>query len=185
MKVLVACEFSGRVRDAFLAQGHDALSCDIVPTESPGPHYQGDVRDLLTNDWDMLIAFPPCIYLAYSGNAHWNDPGRAEKREQAIKFARLLWNAPIPRIALENPRGILSHAIRKPDQIIHPSYFGHSQMKRTCLWLKNLPPLMSTCIAVYPMAFVDKLAPTKDRAKIRSLTFPGIAEAMATQWNYL
>lgn len=183
MRILVACEFSGRVRDAFLAQGHDAISCDLEETESPGPHYRGDVRDLLGQQWDMMIAFPPCSYLSYAGNAHWNRPGRAEKREEALMFVRLLMAADIPKIAVENPLGYLSVAIRKPDQVIDPSQFGHSEHKRTCLWLKNLPPLIATCVVLDCREFVLAVPGGKDRAKIRSRTFQGIAAAMAAQWG--
>ncbi len=141
MKVLVACEYSGRVRDAFLARGHDAMSCDLLPTDVPGPHYQGDVRDILHDGWDLLIAHPPCTYLTVAG-LHWNkrDPARAALTEEALLFVRLLMDAPIKRIAVENPVSCISSRIRRPDQIIQPHDFGADASKKTCLWLKNLPP---------------------------------------------
>lgn len=145
MKVLIACEYSGTVRDAFLAKGHDAMSCDLLPTESPGPHYQGDVCDVLRAGWDLMIAHPPCTYLCSSG-LHWNTrrPERAALTEDALGFVRLLLAAPIPRIALENPVGCISTRIRKPDQTIQPWQFGHDASKATCLWLKGLPLLHPT-----------------------------------------
>lgn len=138
MRVLVACEYSGTVRDAFLALGHDAMSCDLLPTDAPGPHYQGDVRDVLHEGWDLMIAHPPCTHLAVSG-AKWFDKKKAQQ-EEALDFVRLLLAAPIPRIALENPVSIISSRIRKPDQIIQPYEHGHEATKTTCLWLKGLPP---------------------------------------------
>jgi len=190
MRVLVACEFSGRVRDAFIARGHDAVSCDLLPTDSPGPHYQGDVRDILHDGWDMMIAHPPCTYLAGSG-LHWNTrvPGRAALTEEALEFVRLLLTAPIPRIALENPIGCISSRIRKPDQIIQPWWFGEDASKATCLWLKGLPLLKPTDIirkaryANQTPSGQNKLGPSADRAKLRSLTYMGVAEAMASQWG--
>src|SRR5688572_912836 len=145
MRVLVACEFSGVVRNAFLAQGHDAMSCDILPTEKLGPHYRGNVLDILDESWDLMIAHPPCTYLSVSG-LHWNkkDPSRADKTEEALEFVRTLLSAPIPRIALENPVSCISTRIRKPDQIIQPYEFGHDASKKTCLWLKGLPKLEPT-----------------------------------------
>jgi hypothetical protein len=145
MRILIACEFSGTVRDAFIVRGHDAMSCDLLPTEKPGPHYQGDVCDVLGDGWDMMIAHPPCTYLAASG-LHWNrrTPGRQQKTEEALQFVRLLLSAPIERIALENPVGAISSRIRPADQIIHPSSFGADASKATCLWLKNLPQLRPT-----------------------------------------
>jgi hypothetical protein len=147
MRVLVACEYSGTVRDAFIAKGHDAISCDLLPTDKPGPHHQGDIRDILYDGWDLMIAHPPCTYLAVSG-LHWNkrDPSRAAKTEEALDFVRLLLDAPIPRIALENPISCISSRIRKPDQIIQPWQFGHDASKKTCLWLKDLPKLKHTMI---------------------------------------
>lgn len=142
MRVLVACEYSGAVRDAFRAQGHDAMSCDMLPTERPGPHHQGDVRDILRDGWDMLIAHPPCTHLAVSG-ARWFD-GKRQEQEEALRFVRELMDAPIPRIAIENPVSIISSRIRKPDQVIQPWMFGHDASKATCLWLKGLPMLRPT-----------------------------------------
>ena len=185
MKILVACEFSGIVRDAFLARGHDVLSCDLLPSEKPGPHYQGDVQDILLQEWDMLIAFPPCTYLCAVGAAWWyRQPWRLEAQKEALQFVQFLMDAPIPKIALENPVGVISTYVRKPDQIIQPYYFGHEESKKTCLWLKNLPPLMSTLIYTNPREFVNH-APKNgiERQKIRSRTFIGIAQAMANQWG--
>jgi hypothetical protein len=193
MRVLVACEYSGRVRDAFIARGHDAVSCDLLPTDAPGPHYQGDVRDLLSQHWDLLIAFPPCTYLCSSG-LHWNKrvPGRAAQTQDALAFVRLLLDAPIKHIALENPVGCISTQIRKPDQVIQPWQFGHPESKTTCLWLKGLKPLVPTRVLDKPASGrwqnqtasgQNKLAPSEDRWKIRSLTYPGIAQAMADQWG--
>jgi site-specific DNA-cytosine methylase len=194
-RVLVACEYSGTVRDAFAARGHDAMSCDILPTDKPGKHYQGDVRDVLDDGWDLMICHPPCTYLSVSG-IHWNNRGRGwEETEKALDFVRLLMGANIPRIALENPVSIISSRIRKPDQIIHPHQFGHDASKATCLWLKNLPKLQPT--ENVPPRIVNgkprwanqtdggqnKLAPSDDRWKLRSTTYPGIAAAMAFHWE--
>ena len=147
MRVLIACEYSGTVRDAFRALGHDAMSCDLLPTDAPGPHYQGDVRDLLDGGWDLMVAHPPCTYLSVSG-MHWTRRGLRDPKltEDALDFVRLLLAAPIPRIAVENPVSVISSRIRKPDQIIHPWMFGHDASKATCLWLKGLPPLQPTQI---------------------------------------
>lgn len=196
MRVLVACEYSGAVRDAFIARGHEALSCDLLPTDSPGPHYQGDVMDIINDGWDLMVAHPPCTYLSVSG-MHWTTRGLRDPKltEDALDFVKLLLNAPIPRIALENPVSVISSRIRKPDQIITPYMFGHDASKKTCLWLKNLPPLQATLV-VEPR-IVDgkkrwgnqtdsgqnKLAPSADRWKIRSETYSGIAQAMASQWG--
>lgn len=193
MKVLVACEYSGTVRDAFLRLGHDAVSCDLLPTDSPGPHYQGSVTDILADGWDLMIAHPPCTYLCSSG-LHWNKrrPERAAQTEEALEFVKILLEAPIPRIALENPIGCISTRIRKPDQTIHPWQYGHPESKATCLWLKGLPRLTPTNILPLPeskrwsnqtASGQNKLAPSPDRWKIRSTTYTGIAEAMATQWT--
>ena len=181
MKVLVACEYSGTVRDAFIAAGHEALSCDLLPTDIPGPHYQGDVRDVLHDGWDLMIAHPPCTHLAVSG-ARWFKDKQAEQAE-ALDFVRLLLDAPIERIALENPVSVISSRIRKPDQIIQPWQFGHGETKATCLWLKGLPKLTPTDIVDGREARVHKLPPSADRWKIRSTTYKGIAEAMAQQWG--
>lgn len=145
MRVLIACEYSGRVRDAFKARGHDAWSCDLLPTEQPGNHYQGDVRDVLDQGWDLMIAHPPCTYIAASG-LHWNKrvPGREQQTAEGLAFVRMLLDAPIARIALENPIGAIGTRIRKPSQIIQPYQFGDDASKATCLWLKNLPPLVPT-----------------------------------------
>jgi len=141
LRVLVACEYSGTVRDAFTALGHDAMSCDILPTDRPGKHYEGDVRDVLDDGWDLMIAHPPCTFLSVSG-IHWNDRGRGwEETDKALDFVRLLMGANIPKIAVENPVSIISSRIRKPDQIVQPWAYGHDASKATCLWLKNLPPL--------------------------------------------
>lgn len=191
-RVLVACEYSGRVRDAFIAAGCDAVSCDLLPTDTPGPHHQGDVRDLLHLQWDLLVAFPPCTYLCLSG-MHWTTRGLRDPQltEDALEFVQLLLNAPIPHIALENPVGIISTRIRKPDCIIQPWQFGHPEAKRTCLWLQGLPALHSTNTLTKPAngrwanqtpSGQNKLAPGKDRWKERSKTYQGIANAMALQW---
>lgn len=188
----MACEYSGRVRDAFIAAGCDALSCDLLPSDVPGPHYQGDVKDLLSEQWDLLVAFPPCTYLCLSG-MHWTTRGLRDPQltEDALAFVELLLNAAVPRIALENPVGIISKRIRKPDCIIQPWQFGHSESKRTCLWLKGLPVLHPTNVLEKPASGrwdnqtptgQNKLAPSKDRWKERSKTYQGIANAMATQW---
>jgi hypothetical protein len=181
VRVLVACEYSGRVRDAFLARGHDALSCDLLPTEVAGPHYQGDVMDIIGDGWDLLVSHPPCTHLAVSG-ARWFKDKLAEQ-EEALEFVRRLLNAPIPRIALENPVSIISTRIRKPDQTIQPWQFGHGETKATCLWLKNLPPLVPTNIVEGREARVHRMPPGPDRWKERSRTFEGIARAMAAQWS--
>ena len=183
MRVLIACEFSGTVRDAFTRAGHYAMSCDLLPTETPGKHYMGDVRDVLGEDWDLMIAHPPCTHLAVSG-ARWFNDKRKEQAE-ALAFVRLLLDAPIPRIALENPVSIISSRIRKPDQIIQPWQFGHGETKATCLWLKGLPPLLPTNIVEGRQARVHRMPPGPDRWKERSRTFPGVAAAMAIQWGLL
>jgi hypothetical protein len=198
MKVLVACEYSGTVRDAFARAGHHAMSCDLLPTEQPGLHYQGDIRDVLNDGWDLMIAHPPCTYLCSSG-LHWNKrrPERVSLTEEAIEFVRLLLDAPIPRIALENPVGCISTRIRPYDQAIQPYEYGHDASKKTCLWLKNLPPLRPTQF-VEPRVIdgrnrwgnqtdsgQNKLPPSTDRWAIRSKTYFGIAEAMANQWSNL
>lgn len=196
MRVLVACEYSGRVRDAFTASGHYAMSCDLLPTDAPGNHYQGDVRDIIENGWDLMIAHPPCTYLCSSG-LHWNKrvPGRAQQTEEALDFVRMLLDAPIRKIALENPIGCISSRIRKPDQTIQPYHFGHDASKATCLWLKNLPPLRPTAMVEPRMingkprwgnqtdSGQNKLPPSEDRWKVRSETYAGIAKAMAKQWG--
>lgn len=181
MRVLVACEFSGRVRDAFLARGHDAVSCDLLETAQAGPHIVGDVLEVLDDGWDMMLAFPPCTHLANSGARWW--PDKLEQQAEAIEFVRTLLDAPIERIAVENPIGKLSTAIRKPDQIIQPWQHGHGETKSTCLWLKNLPLLEPTDIVEGREQRMWRMGETKDRAMKRSLTYPGIASAMAAQWS--
>jgi site-specific DNA-cytosine methylase len=191
MRVLIACEYSGTVRDAFLARGHDAMSCDLLPTDAPGPHWCGDVREVLGMGWDLMIAHPPCTHLAVSG-ARWFDKKRDEQAA-ALDFVRLLMDAPIERIAIENPVSIISSSIRKPDQIIQPYEHGHEATKTTCLWLKGLPHLKPSNIVGKGARHVTKsgrslpewynLPPSADRWKIRSATFPGIAAAMADQWG--
>lgn len=183
MRILVACEYSGAVRDAFRNRGHDAMSCDLLPTDAPGPHYQGDVSDILNDGWDMLIGFPPCTHLAVSG-ARWFPEKRADGRQQAaLDFVRLLMNAPIDKIAIENPVSVISSQIRKPDQTIQPWQFGHGETKRTCLWLKGLPKLTPTDIVEGREQRIWKMPPSPDRWKERSKTFTGIANAMADQWG--
>lgn len=195
MRVLVACEYSGRVRDAFLAAGHDAMSCDLLPTDSPGPHYQGDVFDIIHDGWDLMVAHPPCTYLSVSG-MHWTTRGLRDPQltEDALHFVRVLMDAPIEHIAIENPISVISSRIRKPDQIIQPWWFGHDASKKTCLWLKKLPLLQPTNMlsgdaktrrANQTASGQNKLPPSKDRWKIRSETYSGIANAMAVQWGVL
>lgn len=194
MRVLVACEYSGTVRDAFIRAGYSAWSCDLLPSDSPGPHYQCDVREILDNDWDLLIAHPPCTYLSVSG-MHWTTRGLRDPQltEDALEFVRTILNAPVPRICLENPVSVISSRIRKPDQIIQPWMFGHFESKATCLWLKGLPLLKPTNIVEkmngkwnnQTKSGQNKLPPSKDRWKIRSKTYQGIADAMAAQWGVL
>ena len=230
MKVLVACEFSGVVRDAFIARGHDAMSCDLLPTDIPGPHFQGDVIEILDDRWDLLIAHPPCTYLTCSAEWAYKDvqtkrikPGtligaeRRKAREEAVDFFMRFANAPIKKICIENPVGVMSTRWRKPDQIIQPYEFGHDASKKTCLWLKNLAPLVptayvkprlicSSCGRVLTFDYYacpdcryegrllprwanqtdsgqNRLPPSKDRGHIRSVTYTGIAKAMAEQWG--
>ena len=180
MRILVACEFSGIVREAFRARGHESLSCDLLPSERPGPHYQGDVLDLLGQAWDMLIAFPPCTYLCNSGARWWAQ--RQPEQQDALMFVRLLLNAPIPYIALENPVGKISTALRRPDQIIHPWEYGEEEEKKTCLWLKGLPLLQPTKLMAHREQRCWRLGQSKDRSRERSRSYPGIAAAMAAQW---
>lgn len=206
MKVLIACEYSGIVRDAFLQRGHDVISCDLLPTERPGPHYQGDVFDIINNGFDLMIAFPPCTFLTVSGNRHFlNNPDRWKSRLDAVVFVYRLLNAPIEKIAIENPVGVISSHIRKPDQIIHPYFFGDPLEKRTGLWLKNLPllkysdseNLFDKKTTVKPEVFLFNSKRTKSgkskysiqgtlgsgKGKERSVFFPGTAKAMAEQWG--
>ena len=192
MRVLVACEYSGRVRDALIRRGHDAVSCDLLPTDAPGPHIEGDVLPHLADGWDMMIAFPPCTHLAVSGAKHFAAKRADGRQQQGIAFFLALANAPIPRIAIENPVGIMSSIYRKPDQIIQPYEHGHEATKTTCLWLRGLPPLTPTKVVGKGARHVTKggnslpawynLPPSPDRWKIRSATFQGIANAMADQW---
>lgn len=182
MKILIACEYSGVVRRAFASVGHDAWSCDLIPSEDNSPnHIQGDVIPLLTQGWDMMICHPPCTHLAVSG-ARWFHLKQKEQSE-ALEFVRTLLNAPIPKIALENPVSIISSRIRKPDQVIQPWQFGHGETKATCLWLKNLTALVPTDIVEGREQRIWKLPPSPTRWKERSRTFTGIAEAMAAQWT--
>ena len=182
-RVLVACEFSGAVRDAFARRGWDAWSCDLLPSESPGQHHQGDVSKILGDGWDLLIAHPPCTHLAVSG-ARWFHL-KQEEQAEALAFVRLLLDAPVPKIALENPVSIISSRIRKPDQVIQPWQYGHGEVKATCLWLKNLPPLRPTQIVDGRVPRVHMMPPSPNRWKLRSMTYLGIAEAMADQWGKL
>lgn len=182
----MACEFSGVVRDAFRARGHDAVSCDLLDTETPGQHYKTDIRDIFRygwGPWDLMIAHPPCTHLAVSGARWFKD--KVAEQAQALEFVRFLLDAKVPRIALENPVSIISSRIRKPDQIIQPWQFGHGETKATCLWLKNLPKLVPTDIVSGREARVHKLSPGPERWKERSRTFTGIAAAMAEQWGSL
>jgi len=198
MKVLIACEFSGTVRDAFIKAGHDAMSCDLEPSDVPGPHYQGDVLDIINNGWDMMIAFPPCTHLAVSGARHFAVKKADGRQQQGINFFLQMVNANIPKIAVENPIGIMSNLFKPPTQIIQPYQYGHKTTKATCLWLKNLPPLVPTDI-VQPNEMVTLSSGKKmskwyyetgcldyksgERAKARNKTFQGIADAMANQWT--
>lgn len=188
LKVLVACEYSGTVRDAFIAAGHDAMSCDLLPTDTPGPHYQGDVRDVLNDEWDLMIAHPPCTFMCNSG-VRWfhSDYSRFQKLNEATSFFMDLWEAPIPKIAIENP---IMHKYAKErinymkqNQIIHPWQFGHGETKATCLWLKGLPVLKATNIVDGRENRIHRMPPSPDRWKERSKTFAGIASAMAQQWG--
>ncbi len=182
MRVLVACEFSGVVRRAFRAKGHDAWSCDLLPAEDGSEyHFQSDVLDQLHRPWDMMIAHPPCTYLASSG-ARWFKE-RLPAQKDAIHFARVLLSSWVPKIALENPIGVLSTHIRKPEQIVQPWMFGHGETKATCLWLKNLPRLQPTLVVEGRYARIHREPPSSDRWKNRSRTYEGIASAMAGQWG--
>jgi len=198
MRVLVGCEYSGAVRDAFIAAGHDAMSCDLLDTDRPGPHYKGDLFDVIDDGWDLGIFHPPCTYLSVSG-MHWTTRGLRDPKltEEALEFVRRILASKIKRKAVENPISIISSRIRPPDQVIQPYEFGHDASKATCLWLDNLPPLRKT--AYIPPRIVNgckrwanqtdsgqnALAPSEDRWKVRSETFSGIARAMAQQWSNL
>lgn len=190
--MLVACESSGTVRDAFTELGHDAASCDLLPSETPGKHYQGNVLDILGEGWDLMIAHPPCTHLAVSG-ARWFPAKREDGRQQAgIDFFMAMVNAPIPKIAVENPVSIMSSVYRRPDQVIQPWWFGDPAFKATCFWMKGLPKLVPTNKLVPPQkgspehkswSAIHRAPPGKDRWRIRSKTFPGIARALAEQWG--
>ena len=186
MRVLIACEFSGIVRDAFAAKGHDAWSCDLLPSEKHGKHLQCDVREVISGhpfigNWDLMIAHPPCTYLAVSGARWFKD--RKQEQLDAVAFFRELLLAPIEKIALENPVSVISTYIRKPDQIIQPWQFGHDEVKKTCLWLENLPYLKHTDVVQGRYARVHRESPGPNRWKNRSRTYCGIANAMADQWG--
>lgn len=200
MRVLIACEYSGAVRDEFIKLGHDAMSCDLLPTDVAGPHYQGDVFDIINDGWDIMIAFPPCTHLALSGAPHFEKKRQDGRQQEALDFVKALMLAPIDKIAIENPLGIISSNIRPHDQVIQPYEFGDPFQKSTCLWLKNLPKLTATNIVHkgefkewidkktgkkkrQPMWFFDALNKGDQRWKIRSQTFLGIAKAMADQWS--
>lgn len=196
MKILIACEFSGIVREAFTKLGHDVVSCDLLPTEKKGRHYQGPVEDIIHDNWDMMIAHPPCTYLTVTANRCFlNNPERWQKRVDAMNFVYMLMNAPIEKICIENPKGVISSYIRKPDQCIHPYQFGHPVSKMTGLWLKNLPLLKPTKIVeaewIIPpsgkrMSKIHAQHPStnnEENRKIRSRTYQGIADAMAYQWG--
>lgn len=182
MRIAVLCEFSGTVRDAFIRAGHDAVSCDLLPSDSSfGPHIQGSLKDHDWSEYDLVIAHPPCTHLAVSG-ARWFQEKQAEQQE-ALEFVKYLMNLPVQRLAIENPVSIISSRIRKPDQIIQPWMFGHPETKATCLWLKGLPLLTPTNIVDGRENRIHKMAPSEDRWKKRSKTYEGIAEAMASQWS--
>lgn len=181
LRVLVACEFSGVVRDAFRALGHEAWSCDLLESERPGPHVVCDVRELLQDGWDLMIAHPPCQHLAVSG-ARWFS-GKGAEQAAALDFVQELMSAPIPKIAVENPVSVISTAIRRPDQVVQPWQFGHGETKATCLWLSGLPKLRPTRIVEGRVARVHRMAPSPDRWRERSRTYVGIAQAMADQWG--
>lgn len=185
MRILVACESSGTVRDAFIRAGHDAMSCDLLPTDSPGPHYQGDVFDVIDYPWELMIGHPPCTHLSVSGSRHFAAKKIDGRQQSAVSFfMRLIrQSAHIPMVAIENPVCIMSSLYRKPDQIIHPWQYGHGETKATCLWLKGLPLLQPTNIVEGREARIHRMPPSPDRWKERSKTFSGIADAMASQWG--
>ena len=181
MKVLVACEYSGRVRDAFTAKGHDAISCDLLETEVSGKHYRGDIKDIIFDGFDLMIAHPPCTHLAVSGSRHfWR---KEKEQKEALDFVRFLMDAPIKRWCLENPVSVISSRIRPSDQTIQPYMFGHGETKATCFWLKNLPLLKPTKYVEGREPKVWLEPPGPDRWKNRSRTYQGIADAMAEQWG--
>lgn len=183
MKILIACEQSGAVRDAFSALGHDAMSCDLLPSDTPGQHYQGDVRDVLDYPWDIMIAHPPCTHLSVSGARHFEAKRMDGRQQEGVSFFMMLTKTQIPRVAIENPISIMSSLWRKPDQIIQPWMFGHGETKATCLWLRNLPPLIPTDVVDGRENRIHKMPPSADRGKLRSVTYAGIAKAMAEQWG--
>jgi site-specific DNA-cytosine methylase len=185
MKILIACEYSGIVRDAFIKLGHDAISCDLLPTDLPGPHYQGDVRDLMDYPFDLMIAHPPCTHLSVSGARHFVEKRLDERQQTAVSFFMMLAKSDIPMIAIENPVCIMSSLYRKPDQVIQPWQYGHGETKATCLWLKGLPLLQPTNIVEGREQRIHKMPPSADRWKERSKTFQGVANAMASQWSNL
>jgi hypothetical protein len=193
VKVLIACEYSGRVRDAFIGGGHDAMSCDLLGTDTPGPHYQGDVRDVLDYPWDLMIAHPPCTNLSVSGAAWFAKKRLLGAQQASASFFMMLAKADIPRIAIENPVCVMSSLWRKPDQVIQPWMFGHAEQKATCLWLKGLPKLTPTNNVKNEMMMLPRnqrerlhfLPPSQDRWKLRSETYQGIANAMADQWGVI
>lgn len=185
MRVLIGCEYSGVVRDAFIRAGHDAMSCDLLPTESPGPHYQGDIRDVLDYPWELAIFHPPCTHLSVSGSRHFEAKRMDGRQQSAVSFFMRIVrkSSHIPKTAIENPVCIMSSLYRKPDQVIHPWQFGHGETKATCMWLKGLPLLQPTDIVEGREARIHRMPPSPDRWKERSKTFSGIAEAMAIQWS--
>lgn len=183
MKVAILCEFSGTVRDAFIKAGHDAVSCDLLPSDKPGPHFTGDCRDHDWSGYDLIIAHPPCTHLAASGARWWKD--KQKEQLEALEFVRWIMGLPCDRICIENPVGKISKAIRPPEQYIQPWQFGHGETKKTGLWLKGLPKLEPTNIVDGRADRVHRLPPSKDRWKLRSLTYPGIANAMADQWGFV
>lgn len=194
MRVLVACEFSGIVRDAFRARGHNAWSCDLLATEREGPHIFGDVLEVVTWGWDLMVAHPPCTYLSRAGARWRNDPGREEAAIAAHEFVMALWNSPVPRVAIENPIGSLNQRWRYPDQVVEPCHFGEQYTKRTCLWLKNLPPLLATVVVADATPWIQANYITRvshERRPMgvarsprdRSRTLEGVAAAMADQWG--
>lgn len=185
MNVIILCEFSGEVRDAFIGAGHYAISCDLLPSEKTGPHIQGDCRDITNwRDFDILIAHPECTYLTVSGN-RWmtNNADRQSKRDEAVKFVEWIWSLPVPKKVLENPIGRLSSLWMKPTQIIQPWQFGHGEIKATCLWLDRLPKLVATDIVDGRVPRVHHESPGPERKKNRSRTLAGVADAMARQWG--
>jgi hypothetical protein len=191
VKVLIACEYSGTVRDAFIRAGHEAMSCDLIDTETPGPHYKGNVADVIENGWDLMIAHPPCTDIAVSGAAWFKEKIADGRQSRALDFVRFLMGQEIPRICVENPVSVISSKIRKPDQIIQPWMFGHKEQKATCLWLKGLPKLREQNNVKTEMMLLPKrererlhyLSPGPDRWKERSRTYAGIAQAFADQWG--